>query len=387
MTAETVDATPRALPAERQETLRYELEQVLAGRLRPMFHFQPVADVRRGAVAGYEALVRLPTSTGLPPDICLQYARYFGFDMELEQMLVRQALHARRQLPRNTFLSVNASPAFLCSRHCAAVLEQQGSLAGVVMEITESECIQDYREIRRHVNTLVTRGGMVAIDDAGAGYASLKHILELKPNFIKLDRTLVQNCDLDRAKSTMIEVLGAAADRLDAWIITEGVETAPELHELIRLRVPLAQGFFLGRPTPTMGALAPEAVRLLHAAERFHGGADDLALHAQVCPSAHTRRAAEDLLRGGGSLAAVVDEWGRPLEVLGSDGALGCRVLPGAMRCHVSCDPREALQRALTRPPEVRFEPILLTDDEGRLQGAVLMDQLMLALLKPQPNA
>ncbi len=83
---------------------------------------------------------------------------------------------------------------------------------------------------------------MAAVDDAGSGYSSLQHIMEMRPNFIKLDRNFITNCDSDPAKSVLIEMLGKAANRLDAWIIAEGIETKEELAELIRLGVPLVQG-------------------------------------------------------------------------------------------------------------------------------------------------
>lgn len=365
-----------------KEQLRNDLLQVIEGTLTPVFHFQPIADLRGATVAGYEALVRLPVTGHQNPEVCLQAAAENGFQLELEAVLVREALAARQLLPGNAFLSINVSPAFLCSPFWQQLQARENSLAGVVIEITEGECIHDYRDVRRCAEHVCSRGGMVAIDDAGAGYASLKHILELKPSFIKLDRALIANCDTDRAKSTLIQMLGDAADRMNAWVITEGVETAQELAELIRLEVPLAQGYFLGRPQVTMSALTYQAEQVIQMLAPHRVDGDDLLLYGQDCPTASSRAEAEARLARQGGLVAVIDGWRRPVELLERRPPERTRVLPGFLRCHTSCSLREALRRALTREEPCRFDPILLTNDDGSLQAVVALDRLMLAALE-----
>ena len=104
------------------------------------------------------------------------------------------------------------------------------------------------------------RGGFAAVDDAGSGYSSLKHIMEIRPNFIKLDRSFVNGCNTEPAKAVLIDMIGKAANRLDAWIIAEGIENSDELDQLIRLTVPLGQGFYLARPEPAMRLLRAEQI-------------------------------------------------------------------------------------------------------------------------------
>ena len=184
---------------------------------------------------------------------------------DLEYMVVKEAVKARRLLPQNCFLSVNVGPAFLLSDRFDELLSEIVSLAGVIVEITEEDVIDDYSVVHRKLTLIREKGGLVAVDDAGSGYASLKHVMEIRPNFIKLDRCFVSGCDTDPAKGVLIGMLGNAANRLDAWVVAEGVETLSELDELIRLGVPLAQGFFLARPLPAMRLLDDDKRDVLHA--------------------------------------------------------------------------------------------------------------------------
>ena len=87
---------------------------------------------------------------------------------------------------------------------------------------------------------------MIAVDDTGAGYAGLHHLISVRPEIIKLDRTLVAGIDTDRPRRALVEMFGSFANRFDAWVLAEGVETAAELATLRRIGVPLAQGFLLG---------------------------------------------------------------------------------------------------------------------------------------------
>ena len=366
------------------DDLETDLRRVLAGEVSPVFHFQPIADLHRAAVAGYEALVRFPVRAGLPPDVCLRAAGRFGFQIDLEAVIARSALQARASLPGNSFLCINVSPSFLLSAAWDGVLREQPDMTRIVVEITEEQSIADYDRIRSCAAAIKDKGGMVAIDDAGAGYASLKHILELRPAFIKLDRNFISDCDQDRAKSAVIEMMGAAASRMDAWIIAEGVETVSEMAELLRLGVPLAQGYFLGRPAPAMAELLSQARRDLQTRSARRATDEDLLPHAEPCAAVRTRAEAEQLLDAEAkcSVVAMTDPWGRPTALLERHLVDGVRWMPEVMRCQISSEVPETLRRALTRPPCSRFDPILLIDSEGQLRGIARVDRLMQAVLQ-----
>jgi EAL domain-containing protein (putative c-di-GMP-specific phosphodiesterase class I) len=372
------------------------LSSVLRGELPVAFHYQPIVDLKRGAVAGYEALARFPNVLGPTPDLCFAAAARVGKRLELEQVVARTVLFGRALLPPDTFYSINLSAAFLVSERWQQVLATVTDLVGVVIEITEEESIGDYVNVRNRLSQIRDLGGCIAVDDAGSGYASLQHVVEMKPSFVKLDRQLVGNCHIDPAKAVVIEMIGQAANRLDAWIIAEGIESQQELDKLIRLGLPLGQGYHLGRPEPVMQSLGSGLAAAIRSRLQKQTGTNTLLPLIETCPSAPTRDAAQRLLCPPGSSAApasacliacVVDQWSRPLQVIERHPLLGVRVLPEPMKIQLSNDPSEVLLRALTRDAASRFDPLTVIDGRGQLQGIVPMDRLMRAVLDhPAPR-
>ncbi|MET0231267.1 MAG: EAL domain-containing protein, partial [Rhodanobacteraceae bacterium] len=170
-----------------------------------------------------------------------------GFDLEIAVM--RKALCSLAQLPRKTYLAVNVSPqtaaspdlARLCTRHAAD---------RIVLEITEHSSVDDYLVLSKRARALRDMGVHLAIDDAGAGFASLRHVLRLEPDLIKLDKSITRNIDTRVRHQSLAAALLTFAAGTSASIIAEGIETAEELATLKRLGVPYGQGYFLGRPGP-----------------------------------------------------------------------------------------------------------------------------------------
>ena len=119
-----------------------------------------------------------------------------------------------------------------------------------MIEVTEHAPIADYKRLNAAVDTLRALGVRFAVDDAGAGFASLRHILRLAPDFIKLDRTLINGIQSDRSRQALAAGLISFAERIDATIIAEGIEKLAELNMLASLGVGHGQGFFLARPGP-----------------------------------------------------------------------------------------------------------------------------------------
>lgn len=355
-----------------------QLEQILSGQLQPAIVFQPIVDLRRGAVTGYEALSRFPRELNLAPDIIFQRAGRLGRRMELEHMVCALVLEQRAQLPEGCFLTMNLGPDYLLSPLWQQLVESQSDLGGLVIEITEETSISNYDEIRERSAQIRARGGLVAVDDAGSGYASLQHILELRPDFIKLNRNFVRDCHLDRAKSTMVEMMSAAADRLDAWVIAEGVETPQELDELIRIGVPLAQGYLLARPENAMLALSRKVAAELVNASTANQRAT-LAPHVVACGLSlsldaaitHLNQQMED------HLVVVVDRYKRPVQVVERHPLLGIRILEHFTSTPATAAPRQVLYRALSRPADLRFDPLIVINNDSECIGSVSMDRLM----------
>jgi EAL domain-containing protein (putative c-di-GMP-specific phosphodiesterase class I) len=179
--------------------------------------YQPIVDTSRGAVVGYEALARFPGFSEKNPEVWFAAARSHGRSAELEAAALRPALAARDTLPPNCFLTVNVSPELLPTENIRSVWREEGNLGGLVVELTEQTPIDSYVELEPDLNQLRAAGALIAIDDAGAGYAGLRHLLALRPSLIKIDRELIQDVDRDEAKRALISMLGTFAGLNPCW--------------------------------------------------------------------------------------------------------------------------------------------------------------------------
>lgn len=210
--------------------------------------FQPFVELATGYVVGYEALTRF--ADGVAPDQRFAQAHAVGLGTELEARCAQVALDAAEELSPEVWLSLNFSPAALLDGHAATVVN--GATRHLVLEITEYAQIKNYAPIRRAVGEL--SNCQLAVDDAGAGYTSLNHILELRPDFVKLDISLVRDVDTNPARQAMIAGMCHFAAQSGTTLIAEGIETEAEAEALRHLGVPLgegqmlAQGYLFGRP-------------------------------------------------------------------------------------------------------------------------------------------
>ena len=239
--------TPGLEARHREEDARASVQAILdAGAFSPFF--QPIVELQAGAIVGYEALSRF--DNGIAPDAVFALAVRAGLGIELETATLGAALEAAAVLPPGAFLSLNASPVLIGSGALRALLA--GRERGVVLEITEHVVIDDYVALRRHLATLGPTVRL-AVDDAGAGYASLRHILELAPNFVKLDLGLIRGIDADPARQALIAGMDYFAMKRAIGLIAEGIETTAELATLRALGIPYGQGYLLGRPQDSRG--------------------------------------------------------------------------------------------------------------------------------------
>ena len=215
-------------------------------------HFQPIRDTVSGTVIGAESLARF--SGGDPsrtPDVWFADAAAVGLGADLELHAIRTALCTARQLPPDIYVSINLSPATLLTGRLADVVAESGwHPARLVLEITEHVSVADYGALSECIAGLRTAGMRLAVDDAGAGYASFRHILALAPDYIKLDRTLVAEVDTDPSRQALVRAMMIFAGEVGATVVAEGVETEAELATARRLGVQAAQGFLTGRPAP-----------------------------------------------------------------------------------------------------------------------------------------
>lgn len=233
--------------SERQQDdiLRAELNAIIASGAFTIA-FQPIVDLQGGTVVGFEALSRF--ADGTRPDRRFADAEAVGLGIELQTATLAAAVTAASGLPGDAFVSLNVSPNLvLAGDRLARLLD--GAPVPIVLEITEHMPVADYAQLRAALDSL---GPAVrfAIDDAGAGYSSFRHIVELRPDFVKLDIALVRSIEDDPARQAFVAGMVYFVLRTGCTLIAEGIETAAERDTLQGLAVDLGQGYLFGRPEP-----------------------------------------------------------------------------------------------------------------------------------------
>lgn len=248
-----------------RDRLRADVEGVIAAQaFTPVF--QPIVDLTTLQFVGYEALTRF--YDGTRPDLRFLAADKVGMMVQLETACLNVQVEQARRLPEGSFLSLNVSPALAV---CLMPLLDVVAAADrpVVLEVTEHAEIDDYPRLIAALDQ-VRSHAMLAVDDAGAGYAGLHHILELRPQYVKLDISLVRNIDSDPARQAMVTGMTRFAESVGCALIAEGIETENELTTLRLLKVAYGQGFYLARPATieaTVGVRA-EARRVVSATRK-----------------------------------------------------------------------------------------------------------------------
>jgi EAL domain-containing protein (putative c-di-GMP-specific phosphodiesterase class I) len=228
-----------------RDLLQAEIQWVIAsGAFTPVF--QPIFHLATRKVVGYEALTRF--SDGTRPDLRFLAADKVGMMVQLEMTCLHTQVEQARRLPQGSFVSLNVSPALaICLTPLLDVVAAADH--AVVLEITEHAAIEDYPRLRAALDG-VRPVAMLAVDDAGAGYAGLHHILELRPQYVKLDISLVRDIDTDPARQAMVTGMASFAEIVGCALIAEGIETEGELATRRLLRVEFGQGYFLAMPAP-----------------------------------------------------------------------------------------------------------------------------------------
>lgn len=209
--------------------------------------YQLIWDIETCRPAGLECLIRFAGEPARPPDEWLRDAGGIGLRHRLEIAVMEKALSDLPSLPDDLYLSINASARTLLHRSFANALKRF-SPDRTVLELTEHAPIRNYPHIIEALRSFREKGLRLAIDDVGAGYATMNHILNLEPDFIKLDASLIRDIDTDPARRSLVSALNVFARETDCKVVAEGVETAGELATLQTIGVHQAQGFYLGRP-------------------------------------------------------------------------------------------------------------------------------------------
>ena len=236
------DAQRRTLDARRTEIQRF-----VGGEGLSMV-FQPIVELASRVTVGYEALARFLSFPLRPPDEWFAEAVALELGVALEASAIEQALRELPNIPDDAYLAVNCSQRAAETAEIAELLDPHAPR--IVLEITEHEAVEDYDGLVAALQPLRDRGLRVAIDDAGAGFASLQHTLRIAPDIVKLDLSITRDIDRERAKRALATALTSFADEMSMTMIAEGIETAEELEALMELGIRFGQGFFLAEPGP-----------------------------------------------------------------------------------------------------------------------------------------
>ncbi|MHB1923467.1 MAG: EAL domain-containing protein [Acidimicrobiales bacterium] len=211
-------------------------------------HYQPIIRLNDRSVVGHEALTRF--DDGADPESRFAQASAVGMGLRLEESTMARSIQAAADLPPDTWLGLNASPQMIMTSDCLLPLLEEPDRT-LVLELSEHEPVSDYNALRAALDRLDGEV-LLSVDDAGAGFASLRHVLILKPAFMKLDRSWVHGLESDPAKMALIAGLQSYASKTGCELIAEGIETEAELTAVRELGVNLGQGYLLGRPAPVV---------------------------------------------------------------------------------------------------------------------------------------
>lgn len=227
---------------------RKRIQDLVAGRMI-VPAFQPIVDLSSGKLVGAEALSRFVTDDGAGPEYWFQEAAALGMSADLELAAIKASLAAAEELP-DVYLALNVSPAACLEAGLVPLLMHSGiPLERIVLELTERDPVEDYTALNEALTPLRKRGVRVAIDDIGAGFSSMRHILKLQPDIIKLDRSLIRGIHQNLGQRALGTAMVAFAEEIGATTVAEGIESASELHLVALLGMNSAQGYFIGKPS------------------------------------------------------------------------------------------------------------------------------------------
>ena len=210
------------------------------------FALQPIFDMTQGKPVGHELFTRFAPDFG-PTEEVFRRARQLDLIQSLEDKILTRAPQVMGQLPGDGFLALNLSVSIFENFDLAPLLAQIGA-GRLVLELTEHEKVADYARLAAKVARAQAQGIRLAVDDVGAGYASFRHVMQLRPDIVKIDRTLIAGVEASVAQGSFVMALGDYARATGTQLVAEGIERAAERDWLLAHGITLGQGYLLGRP-------------------------------------------------------------------------------------------------------------------------------------------
>ena len=232
---------------DRRSRLEHAIGEVLEAGAIAIYQ-QPIVSLASSVPVGAECLARFPDSATRGPDKWFDEADEIGRGIELELLAIRLALATASAAPSTGYISVNASPATIVSGQLEPLFADYRR-DRLVLEVTEHHQVDDFGQLRDALRRLA-RNASVAIDDVGAGYAGLRHLVDLAPDLLKLDMSLTRDIHRDPARRALTGAMVGFASEIGAKLVAEGIECAEEQAVLGDLGVDYGQGYFFGKPAP-----------------------------------------------------------------------------------------------------------------------------------------
>ncbi|MEA2142429.1 MAG: hypothetical protein QOI64_859 [Solirubrobacteraceae bacterium] len=348
--------------------------------------FRPIADLKRGVPAGYEAVMfvggegepRSPAAWGR--EVHRQGAG------TVEAHLVRAALACRDRLPDNAYLALDVSAGALLGEELQRVFADAGRLDQLVIFVSDDTHVAPGHAVRKALEAVREGGALVGVDETGSGYASLRQVLSIRPDFVRVGGDFVPEIDRDQAKAAVVETLCALASRIDAWVVADCIPGRPELAALRRMGVPFGQGPMFGVAGAAMAPLPDLVMDAIRQTEPPAAPQDTVASLIEARPALHWGASLEDIADAflddpRHDVIVIVDERSRPLAM--AERAALLRGEPyerPVMRITPSSPMKAVARRAAARPMLERFHPLVACDRRGVYLGIVRVEQILDAL-------
>lgn len=266
---ELLEFDPEVYRTSLQERRCHEEFRRLINEELISYHFQPIIDAKDGSVFAYEALMRVDLPTLHSPADVLRLAREENCLHEVERITffcassAYQALENAGKVVPSALLFVNSiASQYLTPDELSEYSARYASiLPRIVIEITEEECLDP--KALRIKQTIRGSSGAFALDDYGSGYSNERSLLELSPNYIKIDLSIIRSIDTDANKRQIVSNTVSYAHQRGMKVVAEGLETADEVRTVLSLGVDLLQGFFLAMPQVEPGGASEESLAVI----------------------------------------------------------------------------------------------------------------------------
>ncbi|WP_319467041.1 bifunctional diguanylate cyclase/phosphodiesterase [uncultured Pseudodesulfovibrio sp.] len=236
--------------------------------------YQPILDFRTGTILGWESLTRGPLESSFrSPVVLFETAEQLGRLFALEKLCRESAIQNAGHLSGGQKLFLNIHPKTMADPeftpgNTLRLMEKAGLKPDdIVFEITEQHSLQEFELFYQTLEHYRSQGFKIAVDDAGAGYAGLSTIAQLRPEYIKLDKSLTENIHKDPVKRALVETTVTFANKIGSQIIAEGIETKAQAVCIKDIGVHCGQGYFIARPSAPKPVLTKDCQELQSASD------------------------------------------------------------------------------------------------------------------------